>query len=110
MHSNSPKSSSSHLILALKTVLGLSETRPAAQMLATNRPDRFRLGSSPERRRRPRSPHGSKEDRALRERQALDLVAVLRSGPSTWDSLGWAPEGQEYIEADSARAALERRG
>ena len=24
--------------------------------------------------------HGSKEDRTLRERQALDLVAVLRSG------------------------------
>ena len=110
MHSNSPKSSSSHLILALKTVLGLSETRPAAQMLATNRPDRFRLGSSPERRRRLRSLHGSKEDRALRERQALDLVTVLRSGTFTRDSLGWAPEGQEYIEADSARAALERRG
>lgn len=79
-------------------------------MLATNRPDRFRLGSSPERRRRLRSLHGSKEDRTLRERQALDLVAVLRSGTFTRDSLGWAPEGQEYIEADSAWATLERRG
>ncbi len=37
-------------------------------------------------------------------------MAVLRSGIFTRDSLGWAPEGQEYIEADSAWATLERRG
>lgn len=49
-------------------------------MLATNWPDRFRLGTSPERHRRLRSLNGSIGDRALRERQALNLVAVLRSG------------------------------
>lgn len=37
---------------------------------------------------------------------ALDLVADLRSGTFTWDSLGWSHEGQEYVEADSGQYAL----